>query len=53
MKGAFQNVNAIQALSTSSVPVSISNLGIAAVVPSYLLREILFSAEALRQRKKR
>lgn len=50
MKGAFQDVQPIKALSTSTIPVSLSNLGIAAVVPSYHLRNILFSAELSRLR---
>lgn len=51
MMGAFQDVRPIQALQTNTIPVSSSNLGIAAVVPSYKLREVLFSDILKNQRK--
>lgn len=51
MKGAFQDIQPIKAVGTAAVPVSISNLGIAAVVPSYHLKDILNSAELVKQRK--
>lgn len=45
MKGFFNNITPIQVINTQSIPVSISNVGIAAVTPSFYLNEILFSKE--------
>lgn len=45
MKGFFNDKQAIQVIPTGAVPVSVSNMGIAAVVPSYHIQEILFSDE--------
>jgi hypothetical protein len=42
MKGGFDQGNPIGVLQTNAVAVSAQNVGIAAVVPAYLLREILF-----------
>lgn len=53
MKGAYQEQSPIQLAETSNIPVSISNIGIAAVVPSYKLKEILFNEELTKQRQKR
>lgn len=50
MMGAFQNISPVQIAQTSAVPVSTSNLGIAAVVPAYHLLEILESEALQRQR---
>lgn len=48
MKGSFLDAKEIQFIERSPVPISIENVGIAAVVPAYYLYEILFSKE-LRQ----
>jgi hypothetical protein len=45
MRGSYNNLDPIQFLPTTAKPTSIHNLGIAAVTPSYLLHEILFSDE--------
>lgn len=50
MKGAFQEGRPIQVVPTSETPVSVANIGIAAVVPAPKLREILFGAELKRTR---
>lgn len=52
MKGAFQEGQAIRMIQTAAVPVSVANIGIAAVVPSYQLRDILFSAALKEMRSK-
>ena len=51
MMGAFQNIAPIQAIGTSVIPISTSNLGIAAVVPANKLRELLDSDAMKAQRK--
>lgn len=51
MEGFFGEPRPIQLAQTSTVPVSISNVGISAVIPAYKLREILFSNELKNQRK--
>jgi Trypsin-like peptidase domain len=53
MKGAFQHVDPIRVTQTAGVPYSVANIGIAAVVPSYQLRELLLSEELQRQRTKK
>lgn len=45
MKGSFIEGEEIQVVETKLIPFSIQNVGIAAVMPSYLLQEILYSAE--------
>lgn len=45
MMGAYQDVTPVRVLTTSPVPVTTSNLGIAAVVPLLKLRELLFGSE--------
>jgi hypothetical protein len=50
MKGAFQEGQPVRFAQTSSIPINLSNIGIAAVVPSYHLREILFGAELAKLR---
>ncbi|MCK4787500.1 MAG: trypsin-like peptidase domain-containing protein [Desulfobacteraceae bacterium] len=52
MKGSFAERRPIQTIETAKVEFSISNIGIAAVVPSYKLHEILFGKELKNQRKK-
>jgi hypothetical protein len=49
MSGAFYEDRPIVFRETAKVPVASSNIGIAAVVPAYLLRDILFSP-ALKKR---
>jgi hypothetical protein len=51
MMGAFQDVKPIEAVQTAITPISKSNLGIAAVVPAYKLREVLYS-DVLKSRRK-
>lgn len=50
MMGAFQDIQPVKTVQTNSIPVSVSNMGIAAVVPSYKLHEILFGAELTKAR---
>lgn len=45
MKGSFNDIKPIQVVETKVVPISISNMGISAVVPAYKLYEILYSEE--------
>ena len=45
MSGRFDEGNPIQNIETAAIPFYRSNLGIAAVVPGYKLRELLFSEE--------
>lgn len=49
MMGAFQDVQPVRTIQQAAV-LSVSNMGIAAVVPAYKLREILFGAELTRAR---
>ena len=51
MKGYFGEKSPISVIETKQTIVSNRNVGIAAVVPSYLLQEILYSAELIIQRK--
>lgn len=50
MKGYFGESSPIKIIETQKIPVSDRNLGIAAVVPSYFLEEILFSSELIKLR---
>lgn len=50
MKGAFQENQPTKSLETSNDSVNFANIGIAAVVPAYQLREILFSEELKKMR---
>ena len=52
MKGAFQEGRPIRAVPTSDTPISVANIGIAAVVPASKLREILYGAELKRTRQR-
>lgn len=45
MMGTFQQGTPIQMVKTDAIPVSVANIGIAAVVPAYKLHEILFGEE--------
>jgi hypothetical protein len=51
MKGSFLNASKIQVVNNSPTPISTENAGIAAVVPSYQLQEILFSPKPKQMRK--
>jgi len=51
MKGAFQDIKPVQVVNTSPIAVSVSNLGISAVVPAYKLKELLQSLELAPQIK--
>ncbi|MEF3078856.1 S1 family peptidase [Winogradskyella poriferorum] len=50
MKGYFGEKSPIKIIETQRIPVSDRNLGIAAVVPSYFLEEILLGTELKKQR---
>jgi len=50
MQGTFRDVQEIKVIETKKVPISLSNMGIAAIVPAYKLHELLFSEELKRQR---
>ncbi len=52
MKGSFSDVREIKVVDTKKkrVPVALSNMGIAAVVPGYKLHEVLFSEEVKKTR---
>jgi hypothetical protein len=52
MIGSFVEWPIVKTVETAKIEVVRSNLGIAAVVPSYLLQEILFSDELVNIRKK-
>jgi len=45
MQGSFLDAKEIKVVETKKVPISLSSMGIAAVVPSYKLHEILFGEE--------
>ena len=51
MKGYFGENTPLRIIETARIPGSNRNLGIAAVVPAYLLREILFGSELAEKRK--
>ena len=50
MEGTFRDVAEINVIETKAIPAAYYNMGIAAVVPSYKLREILFGDELKKQR---
>lgn len=50
MQGTFLDAQEIKVIETKKTPISLSNMGIAAVVPAYKLHELLFSEELKRQR---
>lgn len=50
MQGSFLDAQEIKVIDTKTTPISLSNMGIAAVVPAYKLYELLFSEELKRQR---
>ena len=52
MSGRFNDAIAVEAMSTSIIPIVRANLGIAGVVPAYKLQEILFSPELAEFREK-
>jgi len=52
MMGTYLDAQEIREIETARVPISVSNAGIAAVVPSYLLREVLYSSRLKHQRRK-
>lgn len=51
IKGSFNDAKPIQLIETKGIPISVSNMGISAVVPAYKLNEILFSDELKALRK--
>jgi len=50
MQGTFFDVHEIRVVETKNVPIAVSSMGIAAVVPGYKLYEILFSDELKKKR---
>lgn len=52
MKGSFDEGRPIVAVERNAIPVSVQNMGISAVIPSFLLYEILFSDELKEFRSK-
>lgn len=50
MQGTFRDAQEIKVIETKPIPISLSNMGIAAIVPAYKLHELLFSEEMKRQR---
>lgn len=50
MQGTFQDAQKIKVVETKKTPISLSSMGIAAVVPAYKLHELLFSDELKLQR---
>ena len=52
LKGYYSAGHPIRVIEAAEVPVGLSNNGIASVVPSYLLHDILFSDELTERRKK-
>jgi hypothetical protein len=50
MEGTFLDAKEIKFIETKTIPIAQSNMGIAAVVPSYKLREILFGDELKKKR---
>lgn len=50
MQGTFLDAQEIKVIETKKTPISLSNMGIAAVVPAYKLHEVLFGEELKRQR---
>jgi hypothetical protein len=50
MQGTFLDAHEIKIVETKKVPVAVSNMGIAAVVPGYKLHELLFSNELKEKR---
>lgn len=51
MSGTFLNPSEVQMVNHSPTPFAFENAGIAAVVPAYLLNQILFSPELVRVRE--
>ncbi|MCX6554482.1 MAG: trypsin-like peptidase domain-containing protein [Candidatus Aminicenantes bacterium] len=50
IKGSFQDIKPIQVTNTSPIAVSVSNLGISAVVPAFKLSELLQSSDLKKRR---
>ncbi len=50
MQGTFLDAQEIKVLNTKTAPISLSNMGIAAVVPAYKLHDLLYSKELKLQR---
>lgn len=50
MQGTFLDAQEIKMIETKKIPISLSNMGIAAVVPAYKLHEVLFNEELKRHR---
>lgn len=53
MKGCYLDAKEIQVIETNKNPISLENVGIAAVVPAYRLYELLFSDELKNVRPKK
>ena len=50
MQGTFLDAQEIKVINTKTTPISLSNMGIAAVVPAYKLHDLLYSKELKQQR---
>lgn len=50
MQGTFLDAHEIKVAETKKVPIALSSMGIAAVVPGYKLHEVLFSEEVKKSR---
>ena len=50
MQGTFRDAQEIKIIETKKTPISVSNMGIAAIVPAYKVHELLFSKEMKRRR---
>ncbi len=52
MSGTFRDIQKIELIETSKIPIAPSSMGIAAVVPAYKLHELLFGNELKLMREK-
>ena len=50
MQGTFQDAQEIKVIETKQTPISVANMGIAAIVPAYKVHELLFSDELKQKR---
>lgn len=51
IKGSFLDVNLLEVIDTTLKPIYKDNIGISAVIPAYLLHDILFSEELVEKRR--
>jgi hypothetical protein len=50
MQETFLDAQEVQVIETEKVPISVSNMGIAAIVPAHKLHELLYSDELKKTR---